>query len=186
MQLGRGRRRTVETSAREDVPQRSVRCLGGGARILRNIAERSAARQEAACRIIVSSQHLQQAGLACSVAAYQPDFVPWRDGEARRRTARVARRRRWRDHGPGARRHVTCRTARRSVPHQTPRRPFQMKRVLVVIAILVAAAACGGGGGTAGSTSSGRGQKAPAGNGAAAAAGQPTQRTGGPNGTAGP
>ena len=82
MQLGKARRRTVETSAREDVRERSVRCLGAGARILRYIAERSAAQHEAACRVIVSSQHLQQAGLACSVAAYQPDFVPWRDGEA--------------------------------------------------------------------------------------------------------
>jgi len=61
-----------------------------------------------------------------------------------------------------------------------------MKRVLVVIAILVAAAACGGGSGTAGSTSSGGVQRAPAGNGAAADAGQPTKSTGGQNGTAVP
>ncbi|TMG60649.1 MAG: DUF4349 domain-containing protein, partial [Chloroflexi bacterium] len=61
-----------------------------------------------------------------------------------------------------------------------PRRPSQMKNVLVVVAILVAAAACGGasGGNGAGSTTSQYGGSNPQ-----TGAGQPSKSVGQPNGT---
>src|SRR5690242_7669317 len=63
----------------------------------------------------------------------------------------------------------------------SPRRPSQMKKVLVVVAILVAAAACGGAGSSDGAsyTSNQSAPKAQTG----AGAGAPSKAVGQPNGT---
>ena len=61
--------RAVESAPREDVRQRRLRRFGAGPRVLRDVAKRPAAEDQAGGRIVLGREHLQEAGLARAVAA---------------------------------------------------------------------------------------------------------------------
>src|SRR6266851_7620160 len=76
-------RRLVEATSGEDVREGRLRRFGAGPWVLRHISQRAAAEHQPRLRVVLAREHLEEARLARSVAAHEPDLVAGGHGEAR-------------------------------------------------------------------------------------------------------